>query len=167
MFLQMSKLLCNVLKFSGRVNAPNAPPGCAPGGNQCTNVNSTQGTTNIMTSTTTRYNFVTASNNKFCPPENISWGPVVGTSSMFTSSGFAKLSIEHWVDQMRFLPQFLGCYGKTWSSPEIAIACFCVRPHQPGQHGVAENCRKIINSNLFIHSKSALWCFSCKYPVKN
>jgi len=27
----MSKLLCNVLKFSaGGTNAPNAPPGCAP-----------------------------------------------------------------------------------------------------------------------------------------
>jgi len=27
----MSKLLCNVLKISGGENAPNAPPGCAPG----------------------------------------------------------------------------------------------------------------------------------------
>jgi len=31
LFLQMSKLLCNVLKISGGAYAPNSPPGCAPG----------------------------------------------------------------------------------------------------------------------------------------
>jgi len=30
----MSKLQCNVLKFSGGGNAPNSPPGCAPASEQ-------------------------------------------------------------------------------------------------------------------------------------